>query len=191
MNTHYKIEGKALQLANAFGFLFPGEVFLIQAITQTLKDNGVVVCLGTGAGTFTLAVAEINPKLEIYSIDISEGGPEGGLLNERNAFDNAGIKPYPIQILGDTNKVCNRWTKISKGKKIDLLLIDADHSTKSLIGDIEGWLPYINNKGFVLFHDYESKFWAGVKSVIDERINAPTWRKVLLVDTLIAFQRAK
>lgn len=36
MNTHYKIQGKALELCNAFGFLFPGELFLIQAIVESL-----------------------------------------------------------------------------------------------------------------------------------------------------------
>lgn len=190
MNTHYKITGKALELANAFGFLFPGEVFLIQAIAQSLKDNAVMVCLGTGVGTGSLAMAEMKPDARLYSIDISEGGPFGGLENERNAFDSANIRPYPLQTLGDSTKVHTRWDIISHKAKIDFLFIDADHSAEALTKDIDGWTPFVRKGGYIAFHDYESVNWHDVTSTVDLKMK-DNWRLVHVVDTLIVFQRTK
>ena len=188
MNTHYKVQGKALELANAFGFLFPGEVFLIQAIAQSLKDNAVMVCLGTGVGTGSLAMAEMKPDAKLYSIDISEGGPYGGLENERNAFYAANIHPYPLQTLGDSTKVHSRWDVISKNAKIDFLFIDADHSEEALTKDIDGWALFVRKGGYIAFHDYESVNWHSVTSVVDEKMK-DGWRLVHAVDTLIVFQK--
>ena len=133
MNTHYKIYGKALELANAFGFLFPGELFLIQAIAQSLPENAVMVCIGVGTGTGSLGMVEIHPDARAYSVDISKGGPFGGLENERNAFAAARL-PLPTQILGNSQVVHANWNEISKNAPIDLLFIDGDHAESCIAG---------------------------------------------------------
>ena len=193
MNTHYKISGKALTLANAFGFLFPAEVFLLQSLAQALPENAVMVCIGAGAGTGSLALAEIHPQAILYTIDISEGGPNGGFENEKNAFRAAEIeKLLPFQVLGDSGKIHKDWKKISKNKKIDLLFIDGDHAASALQADIDGWCKYVCPGGYVLFHDYNSVSWSDVTRVVDKNMlpNPENhWRYVHAVDTLIAFQR--
>lgn len=187
-NTHYKIFGKALDLANAFGFLFPGEVFLIHAITQSLPEDAVAVNIGVGTGTGSLAMVEIHPKLRAFSVDISRGGPFGGFENERIAFANAHL-PLPTQILGNSQIVHKDWLATSGGLEIDLLFIDGDHAETALQGDIDGWVPFVKPGGYVLYHDYQSVNWAGVKRVVNQNMIAKNWRHVLTVDTLIAFQR--
>lgn len=189
VNTHYKVQGYALQLANAFGFLFPAEVFLLQSIVRSLHADAVLVTIGAGAGTNSLAMAEIHPGARLYTVDISEGGPLGGFSNERNAFSYVGIKPYPVQILGNSQVVHAQWPEISGHAMIDLLFIDGDHTVSALQGDIDGWLPYVHNGGYVLFHDYQSVMWGDVTGVVDANMNVPGWRYVHQVDTLIAFQR--
>jgi hypothetical protein len=193
MNTHYKIQGKALELANAFGFLFPAEVCLIQVIARTLPEGAVCVNIGAGTGTGSLALVEMRPDVEAYTVDISAGGPFGGLENERNAFKGAGILPIPTQILGDSKEVWKDWEKSADETGIDLtldyLFIDGDHSTEGLNGDMDGWLPFVKPGGYVLIHDYESVNWHDITGIVDARMKPPKWKKIFWVDTLIVFQR--
>ena len=187
MNTHSKIYGKALELANAFGFLYPAELFLIQAIAKSLPSDAVMVCIGVGTGTGSLGMVEIQPEAKVYSVDISEGGPNGGLKNERNAFENSGL-PIPTQVLGNSQIVHQSWPEISGNLPIDLLFIDGDHAETALQGDIDGWTPYVKPGGYVLYHDYQSEFWGGVTKVVDANMKRG-WRFVHKVDTIIVFQK--
>lgn len=186
-NTHYKVHGAALELANAFGFLYPAEVFMIQAIAQSLPEEAAMVCIGVGTGTGSLAMAEIHPKANLFSVDISEGGPFGGLENERIAFSRAGLD-LPHQILGNSQEVWRYWAEVGKSEPIDLLFIDGDHAATALQGDIDGWVQFVKPGGYVLFHDYESTIWGDVTRVVDENMKKG-WRFVHKVDTLIVFQR--
>lgn len=183
-NTHYKISGNALELANAFGFLFPGEIFLIQALFQSLPEDITVVNLGAGVGTSALAMKEIHPKIDLTTIDISQESPFGGLQNEINAFKNAGMADLiPHQILGNSQYVWSEWNT-----PLDVLMIDADHSEDGLQRDIDGWLHFVKPGGYVLFHDYDSANWHGITDVIDRNMKTWGWAKVLWVDTLICFR---
>jgi len=181
-NTHYKISGKALKLCNDFGFLFPGELFLMQALVQSLPSDAVVVQIGAGVGTGSLGMVEMKQSIHMYTVDISEGGPLGGLQNERNAFADTGL-PLPHQILGNSQEVWRDWSE-----PIDLLFIDGDHAETALQRDIDGWVKFVKTGGYVLVHDYQSVYWAGVVSVVDRNQRNYAWDLVLNVDTLIAFK---
>lgn len=187
-NTHYHVPGKALELCNSFGFLFPGELFTIMALTASLPEEAVAVQLGAGVGTGSLGMVEMRPSLHVYTVDISTGGPFGGMENEINAFRGTGLK-VPFQILADSQVIWKDWNIIGHGNGIDLLFIDADHSASGLQRDIDGWLQFVNVGGYVLFHDYNSVNWSEITQVVDKNMDTHRWREVLLVDTLIAFRR--
>lgn len=188
MNKSYKIPGKALELSNAFGFLFPAEVYLLGALAATLPDNGIVVNIGAGVGTSALAIVEIRPKARVFTIDISEGGPLGGMLNEANAFKAANLS-CPQQILGNSQVIHKDWPEIGHGESIDLLVIDGDHSAEGLQADMNGWLKYVKPGGYAVFHDYNSVAWGEVKDIVNSNMRTPAWQEVLQVDTLIAFRK--
>lgn len=187
-NTHPKVFGHALQLANSFGFLYVGELALIQALAASLPEDSVAVQLGAGVGTGSLGMVEMKPSLRVYTVDISTGGPFGGMENEVNAFQGTGLH-LPFQILGDSQTIWKDWEEIGHGHGIDLLFIDADHSESGLQRDIDGWLQFVNIGGYVLFHDYNSVNWNAITKVIDQNMDSSHWTKVLLVDTMIAFRR--
>ena len=173
---------KAYDLSLAFGFLFPREVFAMQTLVWSLPKNALIVNIGAGAGTSSLAMHEARPDVRIYTIDISEGGPYGGMQNEINAFDGAGFKDYPRQILGDSKSVGMDFLD----GPIDMLFIDGDHSESGCRGDIQAWLGHVKPGGIVALHDYERDVWPDVRKVVDEELGE--YPLIFLVDTLIAFR---
>jgi predicted O-methyltransferase YrrM len=156
---------KAHDLGNAFGFLFPEEIELLEKIAKELPAKAVVINIGAGVGTSSLTLAEQRADLKIYTVDISPGGPHGGLQNEVNAFANANLSGrLPTQVLGDSSAVGRSW---SRGPA-DLVIIDGDHSDRGVRADIAAWLPHVKPGGLVAFHDYERDVWPAVQLAVDE-----------------------
>jgi len=154
----------ALGYANAFGFLTVEEVLALKKYTATIRKNGVIVNIGAGTGTSALAIAEERPDLvpNLVTIDITaEVSPFGGLGNERTAFNESDIKPYPVQVCCDSKKFAEFW-----GAPIDMLIIDGDHSYEGAAGDMKNWLPFMLNKGIVVVHDMDGKTWPEVVNAV-------------------------
>jgi predicted O-methyltransferase YrrM len=171
----------AHDLANAFGFLLPGETDALQQLAGMVPEDATMVNIGAGAGTSSLAIAEIRPNAKRYTIDISAGGPLGGMQNEVNAFKVTPLK-LPTQILGDSKQAGKDWNR----GKVDFLFIDGDHSIAGATGDILNWLPHMKEGGIVAVHDYNSVYWGDVVKVVDEHLGK--YEKVLQVQTVIAFR---
>lgn len=158
------MNGKAMSLAKAFGYLYTDEVDLLQELSSGLAAGAVVVNIGAGAGTSGLAIIEANPGVELTTIDISEGGPLGGLQNEKNAFSGAGMELKHRQILSGSIEAASSFDDNS----IDMLIIDDDHTEAYLRREIVAWLPKVRAGGLIGFHDYDAINWAGVKRAVDE-----------------------
>lgn len=177
-------KGDALSLARAFGFLFEWEVLAMQVVLRGIeKESPKVVNFGAGSGTSGLAIREARPDAEIWTIDISESSPYGGLENERNAFKNCGRSMFelPHQILGDSYETGKNW----KNGKIDFCFVDGDHSENQLRKDIHGWLPNMAKGGIMAFHDYDSIHWPDVKKVLDEFIKDYEVEVIMRIDTIL------
>lgn len=163
------------------------EVKLLQSCVISIgKEEPVLVNIGAGAGTSSLAMREVAPKAVLYSVDISPGGPLGGLEGERNAFKDAGLR-YPVQILGDSKDAAMYYASDVK-LDIDLILIDDGHLKDDVVRDITSWIPYLKRNGVIVFHDYGAERWPNVKEVVDEYARVNTWNKLAQADTLIAFE---
>jgi len=178
---------KASDLSHAFGFLKQAEVSLLTRLAESLPIGAVFINVGAGVGTSALTIAEARPDVKIYTVDISEGGPEGGLENERNAFSHAGLsESLPTQVLGDSQAVGRDW----QFESADLLMIDADHAYASCRGDLEVWTPHLKAGGVLLIHDYEPKIWPDVFKATGDFIRSQpeSWEFIEVQHTLIAYR---
>jgi len=79
-----------------------------------------------------------------------------------------------------------------------ILLIDGDHSHKSVRADIQGWIPKLVVGGVVMFHDYshpqgDIPRLRGVRRAVEEwRASegwSADWRESGHADSVIAFER--
>ena len=174
----------AYSLSDWLNYLSREEVDLLKKIAAIPRvGTPVIVNIGAGAGTSGLAFAEARPEADLYTIDISIGGPLGGLESERNAFDNADMI-HPTQILGDSKRIGKDWTL-----KIDILFIDGNHSESGVRGDIEAWLPHVKRGGFIIFHDYQDSKWPSVKRAVDKLM--ASYKTVDIVDCIKVFKKTK
>lgn len=188
--------GAAEALSDAFGFLTLREVAAIKKYALeifTAKQTAVAINFGAGAGTSGLALVEAASEAAlsvitfptIVTIDISEGGPTGGLQNERNAFDNASmLYRLPHQILGCSWEIGEAWND-----KVDIVFVDGDHSREAVEKDIKAWRQRVSRGGYMMFHDYGSFYWPAVEPVVNEMM--ADWGLVDIVDTLAIYRNGK
>ena len=144
-------------------YMTHAEVDAMQNLAGTLPMDAVVVKIGAGAGTDTIAILEVTQDLVIFSVDIL-AGESPATTNEHlrlieNGYDQSGSV---IRIWGDSKVVGKRWP-IS----IDWLHIDGDHSRSGIIGDLTAWFRHVKEDGIVSFHDYGDPKWPAVEEVVD------------------------
>jgi predicted O-methyltransferase YrrM len=164
-------------LVENFGYLSPKEHMAMIELGQHVPDGGTFVNIGVGVGTSSLTVAEVNPNIKIYSVDIDAQN----LITERDNFGRAGLTP-PLQLIGDSGEIGWHW----RGGPIDFLFIDGDHAESGLTRDMIAWLQYVPNNGIVAFHDYKSKYWGAITALIDQSMKFH--EKFFEIDTLIGFR---
>jgi len=175
----------AMELAIAFDYLTPREVACVKDIVQRVPRWGIAVNIGSGAGTSVIAVLEQRSDIVLYDIDIN-------LLMASDQYIAAGVAGDSrlIRIDGDSKHV--PWTY----GKVDFLFVDGDHSEPGIRGDLEIWLPRMNDGGYVLLHDYWPypaghalagvDYWPNVRAVADEMMSA--YPVVADVDRLRVYQ---
>ncbi len=157
---------QAIHLARTLGYLSEDEVLFLRKLARSInKKRPLIVNVGAGAGTSGVALREARPDAALLTVDVSPGGPLGGLEGERNAFDLAELR-YPRQVLGDSKEVGKSWDQ-KVDEKIDMLFIDGDHSEEGIRGDLEAWIPHMKDEGIVAVHDYRDSKWPMVKPVTD------------------------
>ncbi len=169
------------QLGEAFGYLTHSEIDLIKRICDYLPDKPIVVNVGAGAGTTSLAVFESREDSLITTVDFRQESPYGSLNGERHAFEKMGYPP-PKQILGNSRQIARSWGE----RNIDLLIIDDGHLENEIAGDLYYWLPWVRYGGYVIFDDYGSNNWPSVKILVD--LTFRTEDMVESVDILAVFQ---
>jgi len=183
---------KTEKLIKAFGLLTTEEAQLLMNVAELLPKGSVVVNIGAGVGTSALAIIEQRPDLAktFYTIDHrDDDNPFGGMLNELHAFQNAKMEHLlPNQIKGDSSTVGAGW----KNGKINMLIVDADHTKDGLMKDMLAWLPHLAVSGFVAFHDYTAEKWPDVYTTIEETVmRDESYEYVEMRDTMIVFRKLR
>jgi len=131
-------------------------------------DKPLIVDFGTGHGKSASSLALSNPDGIVYTFDpglpyINSGCDEKCYEEETKKF---------IADSGATNVIFTRESSLEKewDKPIDVLNIDSDHIYETTKAEIERWLPFVKNGGYIFFHDYEHPRCPGVRQAIDELI---------------------
>lgn len=174
----------AYELADWQGYLTHREIDALKRVVKQLPKSPIIVKIGAGAGTDTLAILEERKDALIFSVDINTTNDEIS-TNEHlrlveTGYDKTG---NVIRIWGDSKVVCKMWP-LEWG--VDMLIVDGDHLEPGITGDIDGWLPKVWSDGFVAFHDYGSHVWPNVKLVVDEKMK--DYIVVEHVDTMRIFR---
>ena len=181
----------ALDLSEWLGYLTKPEVMFLKGLASTENEKAkadgrklVIVNIGAGAGTSALAFVEACPDAVRYTVDISPGGPLGGMEGELNAFNDAGKGHLlPIQILSDSSAAGRAWT----GGEVDIVFVDGNHTPEFVEADIDAWLPHVRPGGLMVFHDYGGIFWDHVKYTVDTKMKKYN-SDVKVVDSMAAFR---
>jgi predicted O-methyltransferase YrrM len=177
----------ALAQARAFGYLKEAEVFALYVLAGMLEgEHPSIVNIGAGSGTSSLALREGCQRAVMFTVDISTGGPLGGMENEQNAFANTGLA-LPNEILGDSHNVGHQW----RGGRVDCIFVDADHTTPGIIGDIAAWWPHLKPGGYMAFHDVDSPHWKDVRPAVEKHIADSGAELIFWAETLWVVKKTK
>lgn len=145
--------------------------------------NGTIVEVGVHLGrslSYILPVCKRNEN-KIIAID-------------NWSYDPAAYKKFMkwLQASGyadivDVRKSSSRTEVLNiEDLSLDLVMIDADHSYKSVRADIIAWHPKVKRKSFICGHDYAIKGkYKGLVKAVDELLGKPK----NLSDTLWAFRK--
>jgi predicted O-methyltransferase YrrM len=150
------------------------EHFLADLVAQ--YDLRHAVELGVWKGRTFLHLLVHCPHLRVTGVDAwtprpQNEGIEGGETYER--WDMAGLEQYVrerAEPFGDRAQILKMDTVEAAAQfednSIDLLFIDADHSTEGVTRDIKAWAPKVRSRGFITGHDID---WPTVRAVVEKR----------------------
>ncbi len=169
----------AKSVATWVGYLTEAEVDFLKTLASTLPKHSIIINIGTGIGTSSLAFAEAREDLRIVSIDTDADAHQ----KERTVFKLARRKMNRVtQMVGDSKILGQNW----QAGLIGMIFVDGDHSYEGCKGDAEAWISNLWNNGIMAFHDYQSWAWDGVQKVVDEIMNGSEF--IEQVDTIVAYR---
>ncbi len=161
---------KLKELDRVSGHLGLNEGSLLFKIARSLKENSVIVEIGSFKGKSTCFIAEGigSRNIRFFCIDpwkdglMQEKGDE--IFNE--FLQNTKEYKDRLSILrGFSHEVIKEWPT---QRKIDFLWVDGDHSYEGIRRDILNWIPLVRKGSFICFHDYRDA--PGVKKAVDELV---------------------
>ncbi len=169
------------EIADWLGYLTRAELAALKGVCRRLPPDPLVVNIGAGAGTATLAVLEERPDALIFSID-PVCGEDPVNTSEHLRLEEAGLADTGaiIRIWGRSQIVGKRWRWPA-----DLVIVDGDHSAEGIQGDIDTWLPQVKPGGYIVFHDY-GDVWPAVREAVDRAFFGQ--KPCAQADALIAFR---
>jgi predicted O-methyltransferase YrrM len=179
---------------NIEGFLSPREASALFHFASRVKDDGVIVEVGSWKGKSTYCLARGLNSGRIFAIDPFDASGEIGSaeIYEKERGENELLAQFTkkmtdLQVL-DKIEILHGYSIDFKDrfKEIDLLFIDGDHSIPGCKADFDYFASAITPGGYLLFHDYyPDRKELGPTWVIENLINRNTeFETVALADSL-------
>jgi len=141
---------EAKKIGVSSGKSCPEDIDLLVRVLNKLEDNPTVVLLGAGE-PFTLTVLSIKPDALFYSVDVDEN---------KLWWEEAAIEYCGLENVNRHSKIMegSKYAPIYGGPKVDLLIIDVDHTEKGILANLKAWQPNMNSEGSYIFcHDYDAQ----------------------------------
>lgn len=73
---------------------------------------------------------------------------------------------------------------VNLGLQPGVIFVDAGHSRKDVMEDLNAWLPLLADGGVICGHDYGYGGWPDVQSVVNEYVANGRLKPIRLIDTL-------
>ncbi len=143
------------------------------------KNPKIILEIGTyEGGTLFFLSKFANPNANIITIDlplIRKGlGYSPAKIPFLKSFRSRKQKFYIIRKNSQKISTVEKVKRILKGRKIDVLFIDGDHSYEGVKKDFENYCPFVREDGIIAFHDIVehpkkskckvSEFWNEIKA---------------------------
>lgn len=128
-------------------YAMPEELAVLRELSKKLNQDSEVVMIGAGPGVMAVAVMEVHKPLDAPNLHIIE---IDSLAWVETHLDAAGVSASKVTFVqGDSGEVGKSWQG-----KIDLLIVDGDHSERGVGRDIDAWWDKVKPGGIVYFHDW-------------------------------------
>jgi predicted O-methyltransferase YrrM len=154
------------------------EIVSLLKLVERLKPR-VILEIGTAAGgTLFLFCRASDPKATIISIDLPGGRFGGGYPKWKiplyKSFAKDLQRIHLIRANSHDSKTLEKVKSFLRGRRIDFLFIDGDHSYEGVRRDFEMYSSLVRSGGIIAFHDIVihppqtgcevSKFWNEIKN---------------------------
>lgn len=158
---------------------------LLYGLSSLCGEKGAIVEIGSYTGSSTIALAAAQKEkngCKIFSVDCS--------LHPtiHHNLEHAGLTDWVELIQGFSHNVVRTWAK-----PIELLFIDGSHIYLAAKNDIDLWVPFVIEGGFVALHDYHFyNFQSVAKAVYKTFLSKPDKFRIVSdrdAGSIIVFQR--
>ena len=149
-----------------------GEISQLMKILTKLAPKTVLEIGTLKGGTLYLWTKAASPNATIISIDLPGSYPKRK-ISFYKSFGSASQKIYLLRADSHSETTLHRVERILRGRKVDFLFIDGDHSYEGVKNDFQMYAKLVKSGGIVAFHDIVpgpservgnvSKFWDEIK----------------------------
>ena len=146
-----------------FGY---GDQDFYKELIKQVPDRGTMVEIGVWQGLSLCSAAKLirEKTINVIAVDTFKGSPweeeaEGAFvrpgLDLQDCFEN-NLKLFKIHFNTCVLAMPSlRAAQTVEDGTVDLVFIDGDHRSKSVIADIKAWLPKLKKTGWISGHDYK------------------------------------
>lgn len=129
---------------------------LLNILEKESLEN--ILEIGTANGGTLFLFSKISSKhSKIISIDLPNGEFGGGYKKWRmglyNSFTSYDQSVYLLRRDSHSEETLGEVKKILENQKLDILLIDGDHSYEGVKTDFKMYGPLVKKNGYIIFHD--------------------------------------
>jgi predicted O-methyltransferase YrrM len=162
------------------------EISLLKEVVSSLSENSVILEIGTAWGGSAKAMAESNPLVKIFTIDLFEDSIRfGKSVLEMHSEVSKNLSEFSnITVMcGNAMRDFPDWNT-----DIDVYFEDGAHKDPSLATNLTRWTSFLKPNGFLLMHDHNN-FCPDVGKNIDKLISSGEFTIVKTVGSLTVLKR--